>query len=93
MKNDSSSPEIFQILLKKFLRAAYLLTLKNGSFDSEAFSDKIMRTHEESEALISVLISMNMVERIHGSKNSYKVTVGGRNNLKLVLLGGVFDIV
>ncbi|MHA1969171.1 MAG: adenylyltransferase/cytidyltransferase family protein [Candidatus Hodarchaeales archaeon] len=93
MKNDSSSPEIFQILLKKFLRAAYLLTLKNGSFDSETFSNKIMRTHEESKALISVLISMNMVERVHGSKDSYKVTVGGRNNLKLVLLGGVFDIV
>lgn len=92
MKSDSSSDEIFHFLLKKFLKAAYLLTLENGSFDLETFSEKIMRTKEEGKALISVLVCLNMVESIPRSKDLYKITSGGKNNLKLVLLGGVFDI-
>ncbi len=93
MKSDSSSDEIFHTLLKTLLKAAYLLTLENGSFDVETFSEKIMRTQEEGKALISVIRSLNMVEPISSSKGTYKITAGGRNNLKLVLLGGVFDIV
>ena len=93
MKSDSSSDGIFHILLKTFLKAAYLLTLENGSFDVETFSEKIMRTKEEGKALISVIRSLNMIEPMSSTKDIYKITAGGKNNLKLVLLGGVFDIV
>jgi cytidyltransferase-like protein len=33
-----------------------------------------------------------MVELISNPPGHYKITTGGRNNIKLVLLGGVFDI-
>jgi len=93
MSSELNPTEVYQVLLKKFLKAAYLLTLENGSFDLEAFSNKIIRTHEESTALLSVLKSLQMVESLSNPIGHFKITSGGINNLKLVLVGGVFDII
>ena len=93
MSNESDSTKVFQVLLKQFLKVAYLLTLKNGSFDVEDFSQNIIRTTKESIGLLSVLKSLQMVELISNPPGHYKITTGGKNNLKLVLLGGVFDII
>jgi cytidyltransferase-like protein len=93
MSSELNSTEVYQVLLKEFLKTTYLLTVKNGSFDLEAFSNEIMRTHEESTALLSVLKSLQMVESISNPTGHFRITTGGRNNLKLVLAGGVFDII
>jgi cytidyltransferase-like protein len=79
-------------LLKEFLKVAYLLTMKNETFSVEEFSTNLNRTLEEGKALLSVLVSMNL---IHATSPpvTYAITQGGKNNLRIVLTGGVFDII
>ncbi len=84
---------LFQSLLKEFLKVAYLLTVEKGSFTVEDFSIKLDRTLEEGKALLSVLTSMNLIKRLAKPTNHFKLTQGGKNNLKVVLTGGVFDII
>ncbi|MFX0087981.1 MAG: adenylyltransferase/cytidyltransferase family protein [Candidatus Hodarchaeota archaeon] len=93
MSSELNSTEVYQVLLKKFLKTAYVLTMKNGSFDLETFSNEITRTHEESTALLSVLKSLQMIKSISNPAGHFRITTGGKNNLKLILVGGVFDII
>jgi cytidyltransferase-like protein len=93
MTSTSNTTEHFHLLLKGFLKIAYLQTLSgNGTFGIESFADRLSRTVEESKALLSVLIGLNMVKLVGEPINHYKITAGGRNNLKLVMTGGAFDI-
>jgi glycerol-3-phosphate cytidylyltransferase/FAD synthetase len=84
---------MFQSLLREFLKAAYLLTIEKGSFGVEDFSIKLDRTLEEGKALLSVLVSMNLIKRVVKPEDHFILTQGGKNNLKIVLTGGVFDII
>ncbi len=93
MNNGTEEGTLFQSLLKEFLRVAYLLTINNDSFTVEDFSSKLDRTIEEGKALISVLTSMNLIKRLVNPPDHFKITQGGKNNLKIVLTGGVFDII
>ncbi len=92
MERNLNQIDTFQRLLKKFLIEAYLLTDKFGSFDVELFSERLNRTHEEIKALLSILKGLNMINTIPEVENHYKISSGGINNIKLVLTGGVFDI-
>jgi cytidyltransferase-like protein len=85
--------ELFQTLLKEFLKTAYILTIKNGSFSPKDFSVALNRTEEEGKSLLSVLIGLKLIRRMSDSSNHYSITQGGKNNLKVVLTGGVFDII
>ena len=92
MSNEPSNG-FFQILLKEFLKVAYLLTHENNSFDVEMFSRQLNRTKEEGSALLSVLLGMNLVKKTATPQDHFIITNGGKNNLKIVLTGGVFDII
>jgi cytidyltransferase-like protein len=92
MKNGTTTGDYFQSLLKEFLKVAYLLTIKNKSFSVEEFSTNLNRTLEEGKALLSVLMSMNLIHAT-SPQATYAITQGGKNNLRVVLTGGVFDII
>ncbi len=93
MKRESKSNQVFQALLKEFLKTAYLLTLEKGNFDLTDFSYSLKRTQDEAKALLSVLKSLHMIKSVLDPPEKYSITTGGINNLKIVLTGGVFDIV
>ncbi len=93
MKSESKSTEVFQALLKEFLKAAYLLTFNNESFNVFDFANYLKRTQEEGLALLSVLKGLHMIKPVINPPEHYEITTGGINNLKIVLTGGAFDIV
>lgn len=92
MTSTSDMMEHFHLLLKDFMKVAYLLTHSQQSFSLEEFANKLSRTIDEAKALLSVLISLHMVKLVGKPSDHYKITSGGRNNLRLVMTGGVFDI-
>ncbi|MFW9779276.1 MAG: adenylyltransferase/cytidyltransferase family protein [Candidatus Heimdallarchaeota archaeon] len=92
MKSTSNTTEHFHLLLKDFLKVAFLLTQSQQSFNLEDFAGKLSRTIEEAKALLSVLISLNMVKLVGKASGNYQITIGGRNNLRIVMTGGAFDI-
>lgn len=85
--------DLFQTLLKEFLKTAYVLTIKNGSFSVKEFSIEHNRTEEEGKSLLSVLIGLKLIRKVLDPSDHYSITQGGKNNLKVVLTGGVFDII
>ncbi|MHA1512563.1 MAG: adenylyltransferase/cytidyltransferase family protein [Candidatus Hodarchaeales archaeon] len=85
--------DLFQTLLKEFLKTSYILTLNKGSFSAKEFSINLNRTEEEGESLLTVLIGLKLIRRVPDPLNHYSITQGGKNNLKVVLTGGVFDII
>ncbi|MFX0122078.1 MAG: adenylyltransferase/cytidyltransferase family protein [Candidatus Hodarchaeota archaeon] len=85
--------QVFYALLKEFLKIAYLLTFQKGSFSASEFANNLKRTQEEGLALLSVLKSLHMIKSVADPPDHYSITEGGKNNLKIVLTGGVFDIV
>ncbi|MFX0051939.1 MAG: adenylyltransferase/cytidyltransferase family protein [Candidatus Hodarchaeota archaeon] len=92
-KDGSSSINSYQNLLKEFLKVAYFLTLKKKIFSADDFSKSLNRTVDEGLALLAVLKSMQLVKSVLEPPDHYQITTGGRNNLKIVMTGGVFDIV
>jgi len=92
MKSIENSTENFQALLKEFLKVAFLLTVEKGDFTIEDYSKALIRTNEESASLLKVLKSIYMVNTIKNDFTRYLITEGGRRNLRLILTGGVFDI-
>ncbi len=93
MSNETKEGRLFQSLLKEFLKVAYLLTVEKDSFTVEDFSTKLDRTVEEGKALLSVLTSMNLTKRLTKPLHHFMITQGGKNNLRIILTGGVFDII
>lgn len=92
MKSNISSEEDYKRLLRTFLRSAYYLTLEKGSFSEKDFSDEIKRSEEEGKALLSVLKGLNLIKPVPKSATHYRISTGGKNNLKIVMTGGAFDI-
>lgn len=88
-----STDQVFHKLLKEFLKVAYLLTFQKGSFSVSEFTKDLKRTQDEGVALLSVLKSLHMIKSVADPPNHYSITEGGKNNLRIVLTGGVFDIV
>lgn len=93
MNDKIENSELFQRLLKEFLKVTYKLTLKYGSFSPDEFRKDLKRTQEETKALISVLRGMGMIQSVNDPIGNFRITTGGVNNLKVILTGGVFDIV
>ncbi|MHA2202072.1 MAG: adenylyltransferase/cytidyltransferase family protein [Candidatus Hodarchaeales archaeon] len=85
--------QAFHTLLKEFLKSAYFLTFQKGSFSLSDFSNSLKRSQEEGLVLLSVLKSLHMIKSVTDPQDHYSITEGGKNNLKIVLTGGVFDIV
>ncbi|MFW9903599.1 MAG: adenylyltransferase/cytidyltransferase family protein [Candidatus Thorarchaeota archaeon] len=85
--------QVFHTLLKEFLKVAYLLTFQKGSFSVSEFAKDLKRTQNEGVALLSVLKSLYMIKSVINPPDHYSITDGGKNNLRIVLTGGVFDIV
>jgi len=92
MKSNVSSEEDYKELLRIFLKSAYQLTSVKGSFGEKDFSNMIKRSEEEGKALLSVLKGMDLIKSIPKSTSHYKISTGGKNNLKIVMTGGAFDI-
>ena len=93
MSKEAEDGGLFQSLLKDFLKVAYLLSVEKKTFTVEDFSSKLDRTIEEGKALLSVLTGMNLIKRVVKPPNHFMITQGGKNNLRIVLTGGVFDII
>lgn len=85
--------QFFHTLLKEFLKTAYLLTSQKGSFSVSDFTNSLKRTQDEGLALLSVLKNLHMIRSVTDPPDHFSITEGGKNNLKIVLTGGVFDIV
>ena len=101
MKNLSSSP------CKEILRSAYILQLLEGSFSGHSLSRKTGKSYGYTSNMIKGMLSRGLLSRtvrsrmlgsggrssIRGlSSSRYMLTDKGRSLIRVVLSGGVFDV-
>ncbi len=73
--------------LKTLLKAAYLLQLRHGPFAQKEFEE--FAPHTELSALLN---SEYLIEKEDVGVKRYSITERGRNQIKVVLAGGVYDV-
>ncbi len=76
--------------LKPALKAAYLLQLRHGAFTEKEFERE---SGTKSEILGELCTSGDLAYQNEGSEKRFTLTVGGRQKVKVVLAGGVYDVV
>ena len=74
---------------KKLLGAAYLLQLGKSSFTRVEFEAKTGLDQTTSENSLRQLIEIGLLQQ---TDNEYSLQLHGRSKLKVVLTGGVYDI-
>jgi len=72
---------------KRAVRAAYLLQLGRGHFTEQEFSGKVGRLIFQDALNESLIASKNV-----GAEHRYELTSQGRSRVKVVLAGGVYDV-
>ncbi len=101
MKNQKTSPN------REFIRKAYALQLLNGSFSCPALSEKTGRSCGYTSGIIRSMLSDGLAvctrkrdvpgpggSSLNGPPHpEYALTTRGRSLIKVVLSGGVFDII
>jgi len=75
---------------KKLLETIYLLQLRKPSFTKGEFEDRTGLGQEASEAALRQLTQTGSLRR--KMENEYSLEPRGRSKLKIVLAGGVYDI-
>jgi rfaE bifunctional protein nucleotidyltransferase chain/domain len=93
--------------LKEFLRKAYILQLREGSFSAASLAREAGRSYGYTSSMLGRLLSLGYVKRVRkkallgpGGKSGlrgfspagYVLARRGRNCIRVVLTGGVFDI-
>ena len=77
--------------MKPLLKAAYLLQLRHGPFTQEEISN-YLGTSNASQQIASLLRSGCLTEHSTGEDRGYSLTQTGRAQIKVVLAGGVYDV-
>ncbi len=72
--------------VKSLIKAAYLLQLRHGPFTEREFEE-----YAAQSGLSHLLSSQYLVEQADGVRR-YSLTDKGRNQIKVVLAGGVYDV-
>src|SRR5271157_1418637 len=69
------------------IKAAYLTQLKHGPFSGKTLQDRV-----KHDALADLLASRYLVQHRNGSETRYTLSEQGRRLIKVVLAGGVYDV-
>jgi cytidyltransferase-like protein len=72
---------------RTLIKAAYLTQLKHGPFTGKTLQDRI-----KHDALADLLASKYLVQHRNGSETRYTLSEQGRRLIKVVLAGGVYDV-
>ncbi len=72
---------------KSFIKAAYLLQLRHGPFTEKEFEE-----HTRQSELSHLLGSGYLAEKLEDSAKRYSLNDAGRKQIKVVLAGGVYDV-
>jgi len=72
---------------RSHIRAAYLTQLRHGPFTGKTLEDKISH-----DALVDLINSKYLLPRPNGSETRYTLSEQGRRLIKVVLAGGVYDV-
>ncbi|MGA3109474.1 MAG: adenylyltransferase/cytidyltransferase family protein [Candidatus Bathyarchaeia archaeon] len=72
---------------RTLIKAAYLTQLKHGPFTGKTLQDRI-----KHDALADLLASKYLVQHRNGSETRYTLSEQDRRLIKVVLAGGVYDV-
>lgn len=72
---------------RTLIKAAYLTQLKHGPFTGKTLQDAI-----KHDALADLLASKYLVQDRNGAETRYTLSEQGRRLIKVVLAGGVYDV-
>jgi len=70
-----------------FIKAAYVTQLKHGPFTEGEYGGR-----EKNDGLSRLVRSRYLQERLDGGEKRYSLTDSGRSRIKVVLAGGVYDV-
>jgi cytidyltransferase-like protein len=73
--------------LKGVLKAAYLLQLRHGPFTEQELGEQVSRSELQDALSLGYF-----AEQVDGGKRRYSLTLKGRSQIKVVLAGGVYDV-
>jgi cytidyltransferase-like protein len=77
--------------MKPLVKAAYLLHLSHGPFTKREFSD-FLGVSDSTQQLNSLLSPGYVLEQSGGGELRYSLTEQGRAQIRVVLAGGVYDV-
>lgn len=77
--------------LKHMIKTAYLLQLRHGPFTPREFAD-YLGVPDVSTHLSNILSPRYLTEQASGGEQRYSLTEKGRAEIKVVLAGGVYDV-
>lgn len=72
---------------KTLIKVAYLLQLRHGPFTAKTFRDTI-----KHDTLGDLIASKYLLQHRNGSETRYSLSEEGRRLIKVVLAGGVYDV-
>ena len=72
---------------KGVLRAAYLLQLRHGPFTEQELGEQVSRSELQDALSLGYF-----AEQVGGGERCYSLTEKGRSQIKVVLAGGVYDV-
>lgn len=75
--------------LTPFIKAAYLLQLRHGPFTEKEFQEASNASESELPHLLNLRY---LKEEAVGKEKGYSLTEKGRSKIKVVLAGGVYDV-
>ncbi len=83
-----------KMITKKFLQTLYLLTYESPIVLLEDVAETWMRTRAEALTILEELIEQNYIEMVEHSHSMYQIllTPEGRDQFKVVLTGGAFEV-
>jgi FAD synthetase len=77
--------------LKSLIKAAYLLQLRHGPFTLREFSE-CLGVSNASQHVSDLLSSGHLMEQSSSGEQRYSLTETGRAQIRVVLAGGVYDV-
>jgi FAD synthetase len=77
--------------VKPLIKAAYLLQLRHGPFTNREFANSLS-VSDGSEQLNALLSLGYLTQHPSGGEPGYSLTEKGRAQIKVVLAGGVYDV-
>lgn len=79
--------------LKTFLKYIYLSELEKGFATINDVCSMVNLNHKACKKFFNELIKLKLIKEIKNEKESkYKLTITGRKKIKVVITGGVFDV-
>ncbi|MEM2896767.1 MAG: adenylyltransferase/cytidyltransferase family protein [Candidatus Bathyarchaeia archaeon] len=83
-----------EFYLKSFLKYVYLSELEKGFATIDDFCSITNLTRDLCEKIFHELTKMRLIEELRGAEGlKYRLTRAGREKIKVVVTGGVFDVI